>query len=378
MRAVRESEPVDKRAASESLRCGESSIVPRCDIRTRHRSQACITVKRMYNAFTTARIVALGIPKRALRTGLRCCLRRLAHGIYVVDRRCPAHPQFEVVIDDESFLRTRATAVEYPRNGTLRARVQCGEHLALLSTYAGFGCDDVISHRSAAVVRGLPLIEVPRGVVELSNPVRARTEKALRRRKRKVPAGDCTEWGRRLVTTAGRTALDLAANSVEDGMLAVDYVLSQLEPEDNGLAAFRRIAAADPVLSRSARVELVLGWATGIAESPGESLCLLRFRSLGFTDLEQQVWIVDENGRRIARVDFLLRSERVVIEVDGADKYRPTAAGGFDASGDAGLEEKKRQHRIEARGFRVVHLMWADIASPERFRRALARARVLV
>lgn len=64
------------------------------------------------------------------------------------------------------------------------------------------------------------------------------------------------------------------------------------------------------------------------------------------------------DGRLVARVDFLFRQERIVIEFDGAMKY--DGVSGRDA--------------LRALGFRVVRLTWADLHHPERVLAALTAA----
>jgi hypothetical protein len=45
------------------------------------------------------------------------------------------------------------------------------------------------------------------------------------------------------------------------------------------------------------------------------------FAGLGVGQPEQQVDIHEEHGRFVARVDFLFRKQRVVVEFDGLTKY---------------------------------------------------------
>ena len=64
----------------------------------------------------------------------------------------------------------------------------------------------------------------------------------------------------------------------------------------------------------------------------------------------------------MARVDFLFRAERVVVEFDGAVKH-----GGPAAQGQLALvAEKRREDTIRRLGYVVVRLTLADLADPER------------
>lgn len=62
----------------------------------------------------------------------------------------------------------------------------------------------------------------------------------------------------------------------------------------------------------------------------------------------------------MARVDFLFREKRLIVEFDGAMKY-----GG--AEGRAALvAEKRREDALRRLGYRVVRLTWADLRDPAR------------
>lgn len=89
------------------------------------------------------------------------------------------------------------------------------------------------------------------------------------------------------------------------------------------------------------------------------------FHALGIQQPEQQVDIHGRTGAFIARVDFLFRAARVVVEFDGAVKY--AGADGRDAL----VREKRREDALRALGYRVVRLTWADLRRPERVRALL-------
>ncbi len=185
-----------------------------------------------------------------------------------------------------------------------------------------------------------------------------------------------------MVTTPGRAAVDIAADiSVESGVIALDHVLShETSSVPLGLVERRQqiadIIDTDARLSRSHRLRTAFDTATGLAESAGESLCLVALRTLGFNGIQQQVDIADAEGGFVARVDFLLDDGRTIIEVDGAVKYIDAARGGF-ARGDELLQEKRRQYSLERLGYRVIRVMWRDLLDPARFRRLLEAAGVM-
>ena len=80
--------------------------------------------------------------------------------------------------------------------------------------------------------------------------------------------------------------------------------------------------------------------------------------------------MLDDQGREIARVDFLFRGQRTVCEADGRVKYDDPRAL---------WRQKRREDQLREQGLEVVRATWADGADDgralaERLRRAFARA----
>lgn len=102
--------------------------------------------------------------------------------------------------------------------------------------------------------------------------------------------------------------------------------------------------------SHGRQIALVTTHASGLRESPGESVPYAMFVNAGIPLPECNAWVVGY-GRGGVRADFLWRLFRLVGEVDGFLKYEdprwPPPEGVL-------LEEKKRQMRIEEAGFVVV------------------------
>jgi very-short-patch-repair endonuclease len=120
----------------------------------------------------------------------------------------------------------------------------------------------------------------------------------------------------------------------------------------------------------SNRASAMLSFSDGRRESVGESRSGV---TLGFGGIElvPQVVITDERGRFVARVDFMVKGTRVIVEFDGKVKYA-----GDD--GTALFEEKKREDRLRSLGYIVVRIVWADLETPgavvAKVRRAMAAA----
>lgn len=120
------------------------------------------------------------------------------------------------------------------------------------------------------------------------------------------------------------------------------------------------VAAAElPLGTRGASaVRRALADVEGLHESPGETLTASVCRTLGY-ELEPQVWIGPW------RVDFLITGTRLVLEFDGAVKYRSAA--------DL-VAEKRREDDLRRRGYTVVRLMWDDVHRPRRVRERIEAA----
>jgi hypothetical protein len=155
-------------------------------------------------------------------------------------------------------------------------------------------------------------------------------------------------------------------DGVEAGVVAMDAALHRgLVSIDDLEATVARHRCAPGVTRASTAVTL----ADASAESPGESRTRLVLRHLpGGPEVLPQAVIRDEEGRFVARCDFLVGG-RVVVEFDGRGKY------GLGGSAAADLwAEKRREDRLRALGYVVVRLTWPDLADPAEVVRRVTRA----
>lgn len=99
------------------------------------------------------------------------------------------------------------------------------------------------------------------------------------------------------------------------------------------------------------------------AESPLESLTRLALSDSRVPPPLLQALIHDPMLGCTYRVDMLWPQPRVILEIDGRVKY----------TADELWREKRRQERLERLGYRVLRVMWSDIAQdwPETRRRVL-------
>ena len=108
------------------------------------------------------------------------------------------------------------------------------------------------------------------------------------------------------------------------------------------------------------RVRWVIDNADPAAESPGETWTRLVLHGLGYAPRSQvEIRVRDF----VARVDFLLDKD-LVVEFDGALKYQ----------GPEAMNEKRRQARLEAMGYRVLRVVWEQLSDPNTLDRRLRAA----
>jgi hypothetical protein len=202
----------------------------------------------------------------------------------------------------------------------------------------------VISHASAALLHGLPYVDVP-AAPTLTVERGHRGEPGIY--VARLEAVDVTQHEGIPVTTPSRSLVDVmreapgrgAAQALADGAVRAGLVLADVD------GALRRARGWPGV--RQARE----AWqhADARPESPHESRCRVWFRDGDLPEPELQVVLGDET--RTVRVDFLFREQRTVVEADGRVKYTDPAAL---------WEEKLREDWLRDQGFEVVRAIWAD------------------
>ncbi|MCW2615931.1 MAG: hypothetical protein JWN08_2925 [Frankiales bacterium] len=209
----------------------------------------------------------------------------------------------------------------------------------------------VLSHRTAAVAHGWPLVGGLPAVPDLTRaPRRSGDTSSVRGvRVADLPSGHRTVLGAIPVTTAARTVVDVARTQpVRRALVVADAALARgLDPGE--LATTAAELARWPGGRRA--VEVVRG-ADGRAETPLESLTRWAYAEQGLPPPESQVELYGPDGQLLGRVDFLWRAQRVIGEADGMGKY--------DVPGSL-REEKRREERLRRAGFEVVRNDWDDV-----------------
>lgn len=206
-----------------------------------------------------------------------------------------------------------------------------------------------LSHRSAAVLHGLPLVGTQAPVAEVTIPgAAARRRRDLVVHGRPLP-DDHTELRHGLrATTVARTAVDLARMlPFQSAVVAVDAALRAGARSD--LLATTLAAEVGPYSRRARRA---VAFADARAESPGESLSRVAIAGHGLPFPELQVPLDDGRGTVVGRVDFFWREQRTIGEFDGRLKYDGP---------DALWNEKRREDALRALGYAVVRWVWQDV-----------------
>lgn len=219
----------------------------------------------------------------------------------------------------------------------------------------------VVSGNSAAVLQALPVFVDPDRPQLTAGPVSTPgTRDALLVRPATLASDEVTEWFGVGVTTRPRTLVDLARHSRRDGLIAADAALHEGLVTRSGIDAALARARGWPGVRRA---RSVLALASPSAESPLESLTRLALSDWQVPPPQLQALIYEPMSGCTYRVDMLWPEQRVILEIDGRVKY----------TADELWREKRRQERLERLGYRVLRVMWSDLARdwPETLRRIL-------
>ncbi|NKY22675.1 hypothetical protein [Cellulomonas denverensis] len=213
------------------------------------------------------------------------------------------------------------------------------------------------SHRSAALVWGLPLLSVP-DRTHLIQAVRpgGRHDPGIVRHVMRLDEGERAMRDGLPVTTLERTVVDCACSlPTPDGLVIADAALHLGADPDAIERLLRR--------RRGGRGAGVARWvwerADGGSESPGESLTRSALLDAGLPRPRTQVQVTTRRGA--FRIDLGWPEHRVGVEFDGRVKY----SGG--AAGDPAVvvfREKRRQDALEDAGWRLLRVTWHDLRQP--------------
>lgn len=232
----------------------------------------------------------------------------------------------------------------------------------------------VVSHVSAAVLHGLPLVDASLEEVHVTRPGPVSASRHQAGVWHHVGDLDpIVTIGSLDVTDLAQTVFDHSRSSHDRGGLVVaDAALARgLTP-----AALRDFVERHRDHPGSVRAARVAAMADGRSESPGETIARLAFHAIGMGPDELQWDVVTDQGTK--RTDFAWTRWGVVVEFDGRVKYGRLLKPGQDVS-DVVLAERARELAIERTGWIVERFTWAEIHDLALVRRrllsAIARAR---
>jgi very-short-patch-repair endonuclease len=200
-----------------------------------------------------------------------------------------------------------------------------------------------LSHTTAAALLGLDLLGAPGLHVTAAHHRRVPPDVTLHRAK--LDASDTTAVAGLATTTMLRTVLDSARRLPHvDAVVLADAALRAGLDVDSF-----RVAARDARGPRSSRVRAVAAACDPGAESALESLLRLLLAAAG---LHPETQAVIRDDRFVARVDFLFREERLVVEADG---FR------FHSDRTAYRNDRRRGNALLRAGYRVARFSWEDV-----------------
>ena len=209
------------------------------------------------------------------------------------------------------------------------------------------------SHESAAIIHGLDLLRrLAPGVTVTHRPGDGSgTGRAgVRVHLAALPASHVTTRGGVPVTSVARTVVDLARTSTfRSGVVAADSALRSKLTTKAELGTVLADCARWPGLTRARQV---VQFSDARSESALESLSRVVFDEQGIPPPELQEWVGGDDEGVVGRADFLWQRFGTIGEADGALKY---------ADPQRAIAQLRRDARLRAAGFQVVHFTWDDI-----------------
>ena len=205
----------------------------------------------------------------------------------------------------------------------------------------------VLSHRSAAAHWGIRRYA---GATEVTTPRKLKHERGLLRHCLPISPDEVTVHDGIPITTPGRTLFDIAhqmrPQELDKAVREAEYrrlnegpsllTLVERYPRRTGLVAIKRLLGG--------------GW----SDSPTREELELRFatfidkHNLPRPECNALIDLVD----RRYEVDFLWRSARLVVELDGYSSHRTRHA--FE-------EDRERDRQLQLAGFRVIRITWRQL-----------------
>ena len=242
----------------------------------------------------------------------------------------------------------------------------------------------VFARESAAQIMGLPIIGIPRDVETVVPPGRKGGQSNAGVHRIGALEGDPPPWTMfgLLLTPPPQTARDLAVRlPLTWSLPAMDKLFRQeVLPgsppntrlnfnQDHVFASAERL----PSKTQRVRVERVGRVADGLSQSAGESWSRAIMFLNGFPRPVLQQSFSDSRGR-IGFPDFDWEEFKTLGEFDGYEKYSAQRYLKGKTPSQVVVEEKQREDRLRAKGYRVIRWIWDDLRDPHRLVQLLREA----
>lgn len=249
--------------------------------------------------------------------------------------------------------------------------------LAVSAAVAQVGAGAVVSHASAAVVHGISLWNVPLDRVHVSRAGTSGGRRSTQLHLHVAPMEpDEVVMVRGVAVTSVAATVAALARTLpfEEAVVIADNALHRrlVDP-----ATLRAALDRYPRRHGAAAAGRVLEFATGLAESPGESRSRVAMLRAGLPMPVLQAPRFSAEGKWLGRVDFWWPEHGVIGEFDGLVKYGRLLKPGQTA-GDVVVAEKVREDALRETARGMARWTWAEIhpfdAVDRRLRRLLDRA----
>jgi hypothetical protein len=233
----------------------------------------------------------------------------------------------------------------------------------------------VPSHVSAAVELGLEMLDPDLSELHVTRAERkgSRREAGVHHHAAELPEGHLSRRdGQRTVTSAARTAVDLARECarLEQGVAVCDSALRDGVSREELTDVMIRCRSWPGARSASRAVAM----ADGRSANPGESWSRVILIANGHAPTDLQHVFHDDRG--LAGItDYFWEEEMVVGEFDGKLKYAVAEGATPEQASRAIIEEKRREDRLRAMGLEFVRWGFGELYRPLLFIAKIAAAR---
>lgn len=221
-----------------------------------------------------------------------------------------------------------------------------------------------LSHETAAVWRGMPLLRPALGDVHVTRPelCASRREAGIYHHDGALPVGHVTELEGVRLTSDARTAVDIARRSdFACGLAATDSALRGGSSSEE-LQAVLAFCSSWPGARAASRA---LSAAHPGAANPGESWSRAVLIELGLEPTDVQFAVYDDQGLA-GYADVAWRDRWTLGEFDGRLKYAVPPGADPETAARVVWEEKRREDRFRQAGWHVVRWGWTDLRHPPR------------